>query len=80
MPTEKNIKLSDDVFAQLKERAEAEGLSLDEAATEAVRIGLRESKWQRLIAAGRRYGRDSGYTEDDIESVIASFRNENRGR
>ena len=37
--TEKNITLADDVLALLKQRAEAEGVSVDEVATEAVRIG-----------------------------------------
>jgi hypothetical protein len=60
--------------------AEAEGVSVDEAATQAVRIGLEEGRWQRLVSVGRKYGRESGYTEDDVESVIQSFRNENRGR
>jgi hypothetical protein len=77
---EKNIKLADDVLALVKERAAAEGVPEDEIATEAVRIGLEEGKWRSLLARGRRYGRESGYTEDDVESVIQSFRAENRGR
>ena len=76
---DKNVKLDEDVLALLKQRAESEGVSLDEAATEAVRIGLDEGRWRRLISLGRKYGKDSGYTEDDVESVIQSFRNENRG-
>jgi hypothetical protein len=80
MGTDNNINLADDVLALLKQRAEAEGVSVDEAATQAVRIGLEEGRWQRLISVGRKYGRESGYTEDDVESVIQSFRNENRGR
>lgn len=77
---EKNIKLADDVLALVKQRAAAEGVPEDEIATEAVRIGLEERRWRSLLAKGRRYGRESGYTEDDVESVIQSFRNENRGR
>lgn len=77
---EKNITLADDVLALVKQRAAAEGVPEDEIATEAIRIGLEEGRWRSLIARGRRYGRESGSTEDDIESVIRSFRNENRGR
>ena len=40
MGTDKNVQLADDVLALLKQRAAAEGMSIDEAATEAVRIGL----------------------------------------
>ena len=77
---EKNITLADDVLALVKQRAAAEGVPEDEIATEAVRIGLEESRWRSLIARGRRYGQESGSTEDDVESIIQSFRNENRGR
>ena len=77
--TEKNITLADDVLALLKQRAEAEGVSVDEVATEAVRIGLEDGRWRALLAKGRRYGRVSGYSEDDVEGVVQSFRNETRG-
>jgi len=77
---EKNIKLADDVLALVKERAAAEGVPEDEIATEAVRIGLEEGRWRSLIAKGRRYGRESGYTEEDVENVVQRFRAENRGR
>jgi hypothetical protein len=77
---EKNIKLAEDVLALVKERAAAEGVPEDDIATEAVRIGLEERRWRSLLAKGRRYGGESGYTEDDVESVIQRFRAENRGR
>jgi len=77
---EKHIKLSDDLMKLLEQRAEADGVSVEEAATQAVRIGLEEGRWRSLLAKGRRYGRESGYTEDDVEALVQSFRNENRGR
>ena len=80
MGTDKNIKLAEDVLALLKQQAETAGVSVDAAATEAVRIGLEEGRWRRLLSIGRTYGRDSGFTEQDVESVIQSFRNETRGR
>ena len=76
---EKNITLAEDVLALIKQRAAAEGVPEDEIATEAIRIGLEEGRWRSLIARGRRYGRESGSTEDDLESVIQSFRDETRG-
>lgn len=79
MGTNKNIQLADDVLALLKQRADAEGMSIDEAATEAIRIGLDESRWRRLVAIGSKYGSESGYTENDVEGVIQSFRKQNRG-
>ena len=77
---ENEIKLSDDVMELLKQRATADGVSLDEAATQAVKIGLEEGRWRSLVARGRRYGKESGYTEDDVEALVQSFRTENRGR
>ena len=80
MSTDKNIKLPDDVLALLTKQAENEGVSLDEAAAVAIRIGLEEGRWRRLLAAGRAYGRESGYTEEDVETIIKGFRNETRGK
>ena len=77
---ENHIKLSDDLMKLLEQRAEADGVSVEEAATQAVRIGLEEGRWRSLLAKGRRYGRESGYTEDDVEALVQSFRDENRGR
>jgi hypothetical protein len=76
--SDKNVKLADDVLTMLKQRAEADGVSIDEAATRAVRIGLDEARWRRLTSVGRRYGQESGYTKEDVESVIEAFRKENR--
>lgn len=77
---ENNVKLPDDVLALVKQRAEAEGLSVNDVAAQAVKAGLEEGRWQSLLKRGRRYGRESGYTEDDVEALVQSFRNENRGR
>jgi flagellar biosynthesis/type III secretory pathway protein FliH len=80
MGTDKNVKLPDDVLELLREQAKNEGVSVDQAATEAIRIGLEEGRWRRLLARGRRLGRESGYNEEDVESIIESFRNETRGK
>lgn len=80
MAPQNNVKLSDDLLQLLKQRAEADGVSLDEAASRAVRIGLEETRWRSLLTRGRRYGQQSGYSEDDVEALVESFRNENRGR
>jgi hypothetical protein len=77
---ENQIKLSDEVMGLLKRRAEADGVSVEEAAIQAVKIGLEEGRWRSLLAKGRRYGRESGYTEGDVEALVRSFRNEQRGR
>ena len=80
MAPENNVKLSDDVLRLLKQRAEADGLSLDETASQAVRIGLEEARWRSLLTRGRGYGQRSGYSDDDVDGLIESFRTDNRGR
>ena len=80
MAPQNNVKLSDDLLQLLKQRAEADGVSLDEAASRAVRIGLEETRWRSLLTRGKSYGQQSGYSEDDVEALVESFRNENRGR
>ena len=49
--TPKTITLADDVFEQVKQRVEAEGITVEEAANEAVRLGHSEDRWQKLIKA-----------------------------
>ncbi len=53
----------------MKKRAEAEGVSLDEAANEAVRLGLAESKWQTLVKRGRNYSREMAEAATDDEAI-----------
>jgi hypothetical protein len=69
MTPEKAITLADDVFEQVRQRAEAEGVSLDEAANEALRLGLSESRWQTLVKRGRTYSREMANAETDDEAI-----------
>jgi hypothetical protein len=69
MTPQKTITLADDVFEQVKVRAEAEGKSLDEAANEAVRLGLSESRWQRLMTRGRNYSREMAEAASDDDAI-----------
>jgi len=67
--TPKTITLADDVFEQVKQRAEAEGKTLEEAANEAVRLGLNESRWQKLVKRGRTYSREMAEAKTDDEAI-----------
>ena len=69
MTPQKAITLADDVFEQVKQRAEAEGVSLDEAANEALRLGLSESRWQTLVTRGRTYSREMADAKTDEEAI-----------
>ena len=69
MTPQKTITLADDVFEQVNQRAEAEGKSVEEAANEAVRLGLAESKWQKLVQRGRSYSREMADAKNDDEAI-----------
>jgi hypothetical protein len=56
--TPKTITLADDVFEQVKQRAEAAGVTVEEAANQAVRLGLSEDRWQKLMKRRRNYSRE----------------------
>jgi hypothetical protein len=53
----------------VKQRAEAEGKTVDEAANEAVRLGLSESGWQKLVTRGRTYSREMAEATTDDEAI-----------
>ena len=83
MTPQKAITLADDVFEQVKQRAEAEGVSLDEAANEALRLGLSESRWQTLVTRGRTYSREMADAKTDDEAIqiaVDAVHEDRRGR
>jgi len=48
------------MFTRCQARADGEGETVDEAATEAVRRGVSEACWQALVRRGQEYGRAMG--------------------
>ena len=78
--TPKTITLDDDVFEQVKQRAEAEGKTVEETANEAVRLGLSEERWQKLVKRGRTYSRDmaEARTDDDAVQIAVDAVHEHR--
>lgn len=69
MTPQKTITLADDVYEQVKLRADAEGKTLEETANEAVRLGLHEDRWQRLVKRGRNYSREMAEAATDEEAI-----------
>lgn len=65
----RTVTLGDDVFEQLMQRAEAEGKTVDEAANEAVRLGLSESRWQKVVRRGQTYSRQMAEAKTDDEAI-----------
>ena len=80
MATENTIHISDELLTELRMKAEAEGLTVDQLAEEALRKGLEERVWQDLLEYGRRTGEASGYKEEDVPDVVRNRRRLIRGR
>ena len=63
----------DDVYEQVLQRAEAEGKTLEEAANDAVRLGLSEDRWQKLVKRGRNYSREMAEAATDEDAIQPSL-------
>jgi plasmid stability protein len=74
-----NLHVSDELLAELRIKAEAEGKTVNELAEQALRKGLEERDWQDLLAYGRERGESSGYTEEDVPRVVRENRLRHRG-
>lgn len=83
MAPQKTITLADDVYEQVVQRAEAEGKTIEEAANDAVRLGLSEDRWQKLVKRGRNYSRemaDAATDEDAIQIAVDAVHESRHGR
>ena len=78
MSAELTIRVSEELLADLQAKATESGKTMDEVAEETLRRGLEERAWQELIAYGRERGQASGYTEDDVPSLVKEWRREQR--
>jgi hypothetical protein len=73
-----NIHVPDELLAELHAKAAVEGKSVDEVATEALRMGLEDRSWRNLLEYGRQKGLESGYTEADVPGIVKQWRGEHR--
>jgi predicted transcriptional regulator len=76
--TRNSIHVSDELLAELQAKAAAEGKTVDELAEEALRKSIQDRKWQELLAYGLERGRASGYTVEDVPSVVRENRRRHR--
>ena len=58
----------------MREKAAAEGKSVDGFATEALKKGLEEQSWQDLLEYGRERGHLAGFTEEHAADVVHEWR------
>jgi predicted transcriptional regulator len=78
MATQNSIHISDELLAELRAKAQAQGKTVDELAEAALRRGLEEQTWQDILAYGLERGRASGYTEDAVPQVVRENRRRHR--
>jgi hypothetical protein len=81
--TSKPVTLADDVFEQLKQRAEAAGVTAEEAAKEAVRLSLSEDRWQKLVKRGQTHSREMAEAATDdhaLQIAVDAVREHRSGR
>ncbi len=74
------IHVSDELLAQLREKAQAEGKTVDQLAEEALRKGLEDRKWQELVEYGEGRGLARGFREEDAGDVVQQWRKEQPGQ
>jgi hypothetical protein len=75
-----NVRLPEDLLAELQAEAASRGLTIDDLAVEALRESLRERSWQAKIAHWNGYGQASPYTADKVPEVVDEWRKEQRGK
>src|SRR5437773_1101418 len=86
MGPQNRVILDDDVLEAVKQRAEAEGKTLDQATNDVVRLGLSEARRQRVVQPGRDYRREIMGAVSDEEAIqiavdaVHESRAEQRGR
>jgi hypothetical protein len=71
-----SIPISDDLWAALQAKSEAEGRAVEELAEEALRKGLDDGAWQELLAYGEERGRAAGFREEQAGDVVHAWRDE----
>jgi hypothetical protein len=75
-----NVHVSEELLAELRSKAAAQGKTVDELAEEAMRKGLEERSWQELLEYGRQTGHASGYAEVDVPDIVKNRRRINAQR
>jgi plasmid stability protein len=78
MATQNNLHISDELLVELQAKAAAEGKSVGELASEALRTGLEYPAWRDLVAYGWEHGRAIGFTEEQAGEIVREWRNEQR--
>jgi predicted transcriptional regulator len=74
MATRNNLRVPDELLAELQSKAHAEGKTVEDLAEQALRKGLEERAWQDLVEYGLLTGSASGYSEADVCEIVKNRR------
>jgi hypothetical protein len=69
MEPQNQVTLDDDVLEAIKQRAESEGKTLDQATNDIARLGLSKAGWQGVVKRGRDYGREMMGAISDEDAI-----------
>ncbi len=75
-----NVHVPDELLAELRVKAQAEGKSVDELAENAFRQYLENDQWRQLLASKRMAAAARGLTEADVPRLVEEARRERRAR
>jgi len=74
-----NISFNADILRQIDEIAKSEARTRSELIREAARIYIeRKKKWESIFAYGESLSAKHGFTEEDVNEEIKSYRTEKR--
>ncbi len=66
------------LLAEVEAMAGDERRPVADVVADALKRYMRESRWQRVLAAGQARAKALGFTENDVPRLIAEFREEKR--
>ncbi len=78
MATQNNLHVPDELLAELRFKAAAEGKTIDQLAEETLRKGLEERAWQELVDYGHERGRLMDFAEEQSAQIVDDWRREQR--
>ena len=76
----KNVAVSEEILAEMREEARAEGKTPDQLFEEAAKGLLKQRQLRSFVSQNRREALARGLTETDVPRLIEESRKERRGR
>jgi metal-responsive CopG/Arc/MetJ family transcriptional regulator len=75
-----NISLPEPLLFEIQNTAQAEHRSADEVVADAMRVYLERQSWRKFVEKNEARARAKGFSEGDVDRLIAETRAENQQR